>query len=200
MSSILCRSLTLPEVNRSEVLRYAGIRCDGEEFLPLIDECIRELEGAVAHTVVYGEFPLRIGGNEVDLGFVKLRSSDLAKNLRGCTAVVAFGATVGLSVDRMITKYGVLRPAKALFMQSLGAERVEALCDAFCQGLREEKEREGLALHPRFSPGYGDCPLSLQKDLIRVLDAPKRIGLTVNESLLLSPAKSVTALVGIEKK
>ncbi len=197
MSGSLCRSLTLPEVDRAEVLRYAGIRRGGEEYFPMIDECVKEAEASLCRTVVFGEFPLKIEGTAIDLGFAEVHSHDLAKNLQGCSSVVAFGATVGLALDRLIAKYGAVSPTKALFLQSLGAERIEALCDGFCSLLREE--RSDRCLRPRFSPGYGDCPLSLQTDLIRVLDAPKRIGLTVNQSLLLSPSKSVTALVGLAK-
>ena len=56
-----------------------------------------------------------------------------------------------------------------------------------------------MQLRPRFSPGYGDLPLELQKDVFRVLDCPRKIGLSLNESLLMSPSKSVTAIIGIGK-
>ena len=80
-----------------------------------------------------------------------------------------------------------------MFFQAIGAERIESLCDAFCA----EREAEGLRLRPRFSPGYGDLPLELQRDLFRGLDCSRKIGLTLNESLLMSPSKSVTAIAGI---
>ena len=79
-------------------------------------------------------------------------------------------------------------------MQAIGAERIEALCDAFCDDMEKEM---GVSLRPRFSPGYGDLPLSVQKDIISLLEAPKRIGLSLNDSLLMSPTKSVTAFAGI---
>ena len=58
-------------------------------------------------------------------------------------------------------------------------------------------KKAAVFLPPRFSPGYGDLPLSLQRDIFRVLDCPRKIGLTLNESLLMSPSKSVTAIVGL---
>ena len=78
--------------------------------------------------------------------------------------------------------------------QSIGAERIETLCDAFCKDISSEL---GVTLKPRFSAGYGDLPLEAQKDIFRVLDCSKKIGLTLNDSLLMSPTKSVTAIVGI---
>ena len=79
--------------------------------------------------------------------------------------------------------------------QALGAERIESLCDTFCNDMNNEL---GVRLKPRFSAGYGDLPLEVQKDIFRVLDCPRKIGLTLNDSLLMSPTKSVTAIVGIE--
>ena len=102
-------------------------------------------------------------------------------------------AGAGLEIDRLIRRYTSLSPAKALFFQAIGAERIESLCDAFC----EELKKDGLQLRPRFSPGYGDLPMELQKDIFRVLDCPRKIGLALNESLLMSPSKSVTAIIGI---
>ena len=103
---------------------------------------------------------------------------------------------IGHEIDRLIKKYGVISPAKAVVFQGLGAERIEALCDLFCADL----ESEGLTARPRFSPGYGDLPLELQRDIFRTLDCPRRIGATLNQSLLISPTKSVSAVVGLKKR
>ena len=52
----------------------------------------------------------------------------------------------------------------------------------------------------RFSPGYGDLPITIQREFVRVTDAEKRIGLTVNEGGILLPRKSVTAIIGLSKE
>jgi cobalamin-dependent methionine synthase I len=57
-----------------------------------------------------------------------------------------------------------------------------------------------MALRPRFSPGYGDLPLELQTNLFKVLDCQHFIGLTLNDSMLMSPSKSVTAIVGLRER
>jgi 5-methyltetrahydrofolate--homocysteine methyltransferase len=71
---------------------------------------------------------------------------------------------------------------------------VRELCDEFCKDIKAELN---VNLKPRFSPGYGDLDLSCQKDIFKLLDCSKKIGLTLNDSLLMSPTKSVTAFVGI---
>ena len=129
--------------------------------------------------------------------FLSAHAAALAQPLHGCQELYIFAATVGLGLDRLIGKYSRLAPAKALFFQAIGAERIEALCDQFCAALKKRLQTEGLYLRPRFSPGYGAFPLAAQREIFRLLDCPKRIGLTLNESLLMSPSKSVTALAGI---
>ena len=141
-----------------------------------------------------------MSGDGVDLSFVKADSKGLAKNLEGCESAVIFGATVGIGVDRLISKYSRISPVKALIFQGIGAERIESLCDAFCDKLSVLKGEENRFLRPRFSPGYGDLALTVQKDIFKVLDCERKIGLTLNESLLMSPSKSVTAIVGVSEK
>ena len=134
----------------------------------------------------------------MDLGFATTTSRDLQKNLAGCSSGLVFAATVGLGIDRLIARYARISPTKALLFQAIGAERIESLCEVFCRELSEDQGE--YLLHPRFSPGYGDLPLAFQKDIFARLDCPKNIGLHLNQSLLLSPTKSVTALVGREKR
>ena len=183
-----------PPVDRKEVLRYAGCR-DGEAvFGKILDECIAEAEEGLSLKVCYSVFDVRIRKNTCDFGAFSVKSKDLAENLKDCKRAVVFAATAGVGIDRLIAKYGSLAPSKAVMLQSLGAERIEALCDAFCGDIKKEMNCE---TKPRFSPGYGDLDLSSQKDIFSVLNCEKHIGLTLNDSMLMSPSKSVTAVMGI---
>ncbi len=186
--------MPLPPVNRREVLRYAGARDRSPELDALLEECLIEAQSISAGHVCWSAFPVTHLGDELDLGFARIRSASLAGNLTGCHQAVVFAATMGLDVDRLISRYSRISPAKALLFQAIGAERIEALCDAFCGKIGTDT---GLSLAPRFSPGYGDLPLELQSDIFRILDCPRQIGLTLNDSLLMSPSKSVTAILGL---
>lgn len=194
---VFTKTYPAPPYDKEEIFRYAGIKGDAREFTGLAEECLGEAEGKLSFRVCYARFPVSVRGDSVDLAFAATRSSALAKNLAGCAFSCVFAATVGIGIDRMIAKYAVLSPAKAVMFQAIGAERIESLCNAFCGDLARE---EGCALKPRFSPGYGDLPLALQKDIFRALRCEKNIALTLNESLLMSPSKSVTAIVGFAGK
>ena len=75
----------------------------------------------------------------------------------------------------------------------------EAWCEEVNDVIRMEAEEKGLFTRPRFSPGYGDFPLEVQKDFERILEMPKSIGVSLSESLLMTPTKSITAVVGLSK-
>lgn len=196
---IWAKTYAAPPVNEREGLRYAGchFREATAEERQLFEACLSEIQGKLSYKVCWGRFPVKKEGICLDFGFSQVDSAGLAKNLEGCEEIILFAATIGLEIDRAIRKYTNLSPAKALFFQAIGAERIESLCDAFCEEQREALQAEGKFLKPRFSPGYGDLPLEMQKDIFRVLDCSRKIGLTLNESLLMSPSKSVTAIVGI---
>jgi 5-methyltetrahydrofolate--homocysteine methyltransferase len=198
-NTVYTKRYSAPPWNRREILRYAGAKETTEEVSALLEDCLAEAEGVLNYQLCYARFPVREEDGILDLGFTRVTTDHLRKNLCGCNEIVLFGATVGLGMDRAIARYGKLSPARALMFQAIGAERIEALCDAFCDELSREVGESGMSVRPRFSPGYGDVPLELQRDIFRVLDCARKIGLTLNDSLLMTPTKSVTALVGVGK-
>ncbi len=179
---IYTKNYTAPPVDRREILRYAGVRGDAPEISVILEECLKEVDDKLTYKVCYGEFSVSF--------FDTVESEALHKHLEGCKKAVIFAATVGIGIDRLIARYASVSPTKSLLFQAIGAERIEALCDEF------NSEFPGT----RFSPGYGDLPLEFQKEIFKVLDCPKCIGLTLNESMLMSPSKSVTAIIGVENE
>lgn len=199
LSAVSVRTFNAPEYNKKEILRYALVESATDEISGLLEDCIAELDGKLCYKVCFCECDVTRDVSGLDLSFAHTDSTALAKNLDGCDRIVLFGATVGLGIDRLVAKYARVSPSRALMLQAIGAERIESLCDAFERSLLKDMSKDGVALRPRFSPGYGDLPIELQRDVFRVLDAPKKIGLTLTESLLMSPTKSVTAIIGLEK-
>jgi len=112
--------------------------------------------------------------------------------------VIFLCGTIGSAFDQWQRKLSVLSAADALFSQQIGLEAVERVMDELEAGLRKEVEAEGKKLLPRWSPGYGDKPLSLSRTILEKLDAPKRIGVSITDSDLLVPLKSVTAVCEVE--
>ena len=194
---IYIRNYQAPGWNISEVMRYAGIRRDDASYRPLIEECIKEAEPLLSYRVCYTYLDVDRYDDRIDLGVIKTTSNTIKKAIGSAERVLLFAATVGAPFDRLIQKYSKIQPSKAIIMQAVGAERIESLCDAFCDDIDAELRSEEMRLRTRVSPGYGDIPMETQRDIFTVLDCPRKIGLTLDESLLMSPSKSVTALCGI---
>ncbi|MBR4761991.1 MAG: Vitamin B12 dependent methionine synthase activation subunit [Clostridia bacterium] len=191
---VFTKTYDAPPVRKSEVLRYAGCKSEGDLPAGFLDLCINEAANQLAYKVCFCIFDININGDICDLGGEAVRSRDLCKNLNGSKQAVIFAATVGVGIDRLIAKYGTVEPSRAVVLAAVGAERIEALCDTFCADMAAQT---GLYLKPRFSPGYGDLPLSFQKRIFALLDCQKHIGLGLGDSMLMSPSKSVTAIAGL---
>ena len=123
-------------------------------------------------------------------------SNDLAVNLAHCEKAIIFAATIGNGADRLTRGASFHTPVNALIFDAMGSTAIEWFCDRLCFELSHIYK--GYSLRPRFSPGYGDLSLTFQTDLINMLDARRNIGLTLSDSLMMIPQKSVTAIVGLK--
>ena len=127
---------------------------------------------------------------------VTLQSRDLGRNLAGCSQVALLAATIGPQVDALIRRHSSLGPVYASILQATGAMFIEELVDLVNSEIKKIAAAQGLKTKARYSPGYGDVPLQVQKDFFRLLPCT-RIGLTLMDTLIMAPEKSVTAFVGL---
>ena len=191
---VLIKNYPAPPFDEKEALRYAGCKSESADVGELLESCRAEADGALTYKVCWMPLDAAVADGSCELGALRVDSKDLARNLVGCGKAVLFAATVGVGIDRLIAKYGAVSPARAVMFDAVGTERIEALCDLFCEDVSKEY---GASAKPRFSPGYGDLDLAFQKEIFSVLNCQKHIGLTLTDSLLMSPTKSVTAIVGL---
>ncbi len=191
---VMIKTFEAPPVCEKEILRYSGCAKAEASIAELMKSCVEEAKPYLSYKVCWCEADVFVTNGICDFGFFRVDSRHLAKTLSGCKRAMIFAATVGAELDRLISKYSVVSPSKAVMLQSFGAERIEALCDTFCSFY---ETANNVRLTRRFSAGYGDLPLETQKDVFRVLDCSKNIGVYLNDSLVMTPSKSVTAFVGI---
>lgn len=183
-----------PPFNMQEILRYMGCAKQNDESLTLANECIEKCKDVLSYTVCYDEFPISFSAGGVIFPFAEVPSTALSRHLAGYERAVIFAGTVGIGLDRLILKYSRISPSYALAFQAIGAERIEALCEVFCDDLKSKKNETSF----RFSPGFLDFTLDFQKEIFKVLDCSRKIGLSLNSALMMSPSKSVTAIIGVK--
>ncbi len=186
-----------------EAVRYLGYGTHAvdDKTLALVGEMFRELDQTVRRRIVYRIFELESDGDDkVRIGQLDIASRNLAKNMRGCAQAAMLGATLGIEADMLMKRYSVTDISKAVVAQACAAAMLEEYLDDWQEELREQKREEGYFLRPRFSPGYGDFDIHHQEDMLRMLDSARKIGLTMTDAHMLSPSKSVTAVIGMSRE
>ena len=135
-----------------------------------------------------------VSDGKLDLGFGEFFSKDLSAVLCGCDEAYIFALTLGHGVDRLIARLSAISASEGFIADALASAYAESAADIAEKRICGDKARP-----PRFSVGYGDLPLELQPRIVEFLNAGKLLGLTLGKSLLISPKKSITAIVGIKK-
>ena len=188
-------------IDKKEILRYMGHRGEAsKETDMLIDSLV---ENVRQKTMPRGAFVLKKLEREresIRIGSMDIASKSLAKNLDGCEMVILFAITCGAQVDRLIGSKSSTEPSKALTISAIATTLCEAYADSLCGELKAYFAKQGLYLRPRFSPGYGDFALEFQKYIVTMTEASKRCSITLTDSLMLVPSKSVTGIIGIGKE
>ena len=187
-----------------EVARYLGYRRATPpevDVSALMEKAAGEMQAVMKAQAVFEIYDLSVvstGSTTVTLSFadVTLHSRDLGRNLAGCSQVALLAATIGPQVDALIRRHSSLDPVYASILQATGAMYIEELVDLVNSEIKKIAAAQGLKTKARYSPGYGDVPLQVQKDFFRLLPCT-RIGLTLMDTLIMAPEKSVTAFVGL---
>lgn len=195
--------MTDPRVTCVTVPTHAVIPDEGETTARLMTapgceveaaaECRAALESAMRCRFAYRLVPVNNNGGSCDLGFGEIRSKGLCRALEGCDKAYILGVTLGLGVDRLLAALAVTSPAREFITDALASAAVEGLCEYADRQLRGEGQKP-----MRFSPGYGDMPLEWQPRVLEALDARATLGITLNKALLMTPVKSITAILGVQ--
>ena len=191
------------DTRTKEAVRYLGYgKCAiDERTLALVQESFKELEEIADVKFIYRIFELsHLDADEIKLGNMIVKSKSLCKNLKDCKEAFLLGITLGTEVDRRMRKYELVEMSRAVVFQAAAAAFLEERCDELQEKLAKERNQIGEYLRPRFSPGYGDFSILHQKEILTMLDAAKHIGLTMTEGYMLTPTKSVTAVIGVSDK
>lgn len=183
------------EINRKEIKRYLSIYKDDTQSDELISWGITKIYEVANPRAIYIEDTISISDNEIKFSFDIVKSKNLSKNLCGLENAYIFCATIGIEVDRLIQKYAKIEPSKSVVLNAVASAFIEEFCDYINNLLKEKAE-----LCPRFSAGYGDFSITHQNSILNVLDANKRLGISLTESYMMTPTKTVTAVVGIKNK
>lgn len=195
-------------LDREEALSYLGYA--GQEIDANLKQRFEELACACEHdtraSFAWACFDIDEarsvwsgGGSQVAFAgsSFRLPGEDISKHLQGARRVVLLACTLGLANEQAIRRQTALSAAEGTMYSACSSALVEACANAAEEEIHAFASKDNLYLKWRFSPGYGDLPLSVQPGFLRTLNAQQKLGITVTPSYLLVPTKSITAVIGL---
>lgn len=179
-------------------MQYKNIS-PNSDIIGLINDCEQKLLKVIEPRYLYTAFDISHSDNSIILEncTLTLTGNDIRNHLNGCEKAVLFCATISSGADKLLRSAQVSNMAEALVLDSLASVAIEQVCDKVEEIIHSAYPN--MYFTWRFSPGYGDLPITIQAEFLNALNAPKRIGLTANSSFILTPSKSVTAIIGLSK-
>ncbi|HWR62398.1 MAG TPA: methionine synthase [Clostridia bacterium] len=191
-------------IDKKEALRYMGYR--GQEIdhamQDLLEACMEEVRSVSRENYTYRIFDIerKPEGLYLKGTTLLLRGSDIEVHLEKSVKCAVMAVSLGLEIDKRLSFYSRTDLTRSLVFDACAAAAVEALCDEVQERIEAEAGELGLQITARFSPGYGDFSIDIQKELIRTLKTYEKFGLGVNESSIMIPRKSVTAVIGMQEE
>lgn len=203
----MVEAYAIDALDRSHVLRYLGYR--GQELDPVLedrlDAVIADALGLVRAKASWECFAIAERSADADGtprislegSALELTGASIARHLDGASHAVVLAVTAGLGIDRELARLAATDATAQAIMDAAGTEAVEQAAKAASASIAAWAAGQGLRTGARFSPGYGDLPLACQPELLASIDAGRRLGIHLSDSLLMTPVKSVTAIIGV---
>lgn len=192
------KEISIDSLSHQEALRYLGCKdYPNADFKTLIELCEKEVLANIEPRYVYQKFDIIRQPDYVEVVNtpLKLYGNDIKNHLKGCNSAILMCATISAKIDRIIRVAEVSNMAKAMVLDSLSSVAIERVCNTFDTIIKQEFPQYFQTW--RFSAGYGDFPIDVQRTFIEVLNAQKRIGVCVTDTNIMTPRKSVTAVMGL---
>ena len=179
-------------INQNELA--LRLKTDREYESELLEKCRKRFNETVSYRCAHIRIPVDLSEENVcKFDFAQVHSKNLYRNLQGCKEVFVLAVTTGIAVDRLLARLNITSQAEHFVTDGLSSAAIESFCDYVSDILSEN-----LKCASRFSAGYGDFSIEFQKPLLERLSAAETLGITLNSAYLMTPVKSITAIMGIK--
>lgn len=197
------------EINEKRILRELKIPV--KKSLDDLDEkrLGKELKNIIkiAYGLIHGKACYRtflienISDSKVILDRSKtlIKGKKISNILKDCEYCSLFVSTIGTALENHAAEMAKDDPSGAFYLEHIGSWMAEYMAETVNNRIAQNTIKAGFVPKKRYSAGYGDWPVASQKEILELTEA-KRIGVTLTESYLMIPRKSVSALIGWGKK
>ena len=195
---------TLPcAVDRAQALAFLGHRGQqlGENLQQRLEAAACRCEGECNPRYTWRTFEIEPAPEGPGVALcgcgLLLPGESIAKHLAGARYAALLVVTLGAGWQQAVQQLQATSPTDALLYDACASAATEGAANDAHAALAQAARNEGLQARARFSPGYGDLPLSVHPDFLEAADASRQVGVFSTERNLLAPAKSITAVVGL---
>lgn len=199
----------LIEINQGEVLRYLQYKNQDidNSLSEKIKKCINQTKEIINPRFIFRKYKikkLKFSNEKNEVYFeganLTLKSNDIYNLLLDCDECILMSATLGLEIEREIRKLTYTDLTKGIIIDACATTAIEEVCDIVQDNIAKNLLKEDKYITYRYSPGYGDLPIEKNLDINNLLNSQKEIGLTVTNSGIMIPRKSVVALIGVSRR
>ena len=189
-------------IDRDEVLRFQGyqkgVDLPSPAVVAIFEEALTLGERLMAPRLVYRAAPVEERGADLLVaGGERLAIPQIGRLWGPIEAVGAGVCTVGEAIETRVRELFDAREFPlAVMLDSVGSAAAENLAEYANDLLCQAALPEGLKVTNRVSPGYAGWDTAEQVRLFRLCPG-EPIGVALNESCVMTPAKSISWLVGL---
>lgn len=183
----------------TNALRYMRVPTEAQnnDLRNTVKIAFENLENFITPRCIWGKFDILHFDGGFKIAGTDFYSRDLARLTARSNQCFLIAATLGAEIDRQIILAQKNDMLNGLALDACASVKIDCFCDSFVNSEIKPTLKHGEFLTSRFSPGYGDAPLKLNEDIIIILNAQKNIGLSLTSSFMMTPVKSITAVIGI---
>ncbi len=194
-------------INKKEIIQFLSLgKNAGIEIPQKLDKQIEEMYNKALQMILpkyccSAVLPITKtqSGIQIDNTNITLEGNDIALHLENCHSIIVFCATLGQGIDKQLLSLQLTDMASYFLLDACANSCIEQVADIAQQQIIDNFKKQNEYFTMRYSPGYGDLPLSLQPEIIKLLNTEKQIGVTCTKTYLLMPKKSITAIIGVSK-
>ena len=188
----------LQKIDAAETRRYTGLMRAKDFDQQMIDEACEEALLLAEPRGIYQIYDYDCQRQLViaEPSF-QIAGQKIGQHLSGCEQAIVLAVTVGSAIEQQVARcFEVGRYAYSVLLDAAATTAVEQAADELEKAIKPQASAQGYAMRWRFSPGYGDWPLAQQPEMLRLSHADE-INISLTESLMLQPRKSITAIIGL---
>jgi len=123
----------------------------------------------------------------------------IAQHFARAEKIIALVCTIGSELDEAVSGLFKVDPMVALAMDGVGSAAVEMLAIQACNFFEEQAKIDGLNISMPLNPGMVGWPVEIgQPQIFSLLDS-EVINVSLTESWMMVPNKSVSMVLGLGK-